>query len=324
MAAANIVMPAAFYVGNSSIKEFDEEPWEEIERDPRGVFLIWEPPKKTSKYILGADSSEGITGWSRGTRTDDDYKTDNGVVQVFEVDGARELLWDEKAEKDEDKRNPGQRGNKRIPLIDKHTRQQAVHLRDVQVAEFAAPCDAVELARVANVIGRVYRGTEEDEAELIWEAYPGCGMLMTQELLRIGYSNLWHWEYITDQAEDTNRLGWRSGRESMKLLWYRTRRHLMQRNVIVRSKWLLDEMAGAEIDMNKMRARASYGNHDDRLWSAAFALWAAHDWRYSEDPQDVVTDSPPPCDYQSYAPGLDEEGTYADWRSAATEDWMDD
>lgn len=253
----SIILPAALHVGHSSIREFDEEPWSEIEKDPRGVMLMWEPPQKNAKYILGCDASEGITGWSRATRTDDDFKTDNGVVEVFKIDGIRELVWDEKAEAEEDRKQPGKR-TARIPLIDKHTRQQGVHYRDLQVAEFAAPCDAVEIARVANVIGRLYRGDEEDEAELIWEAYPGCGMLTTQELLRLGYSNLWHWEYITEQAEETNRLGWRSGRESMKVLWYRSRRHLMQRNVVIRSKWLLDELAGAEIDMAKMRARACF------------------------------------------------------------------
>lgn len=318
----SIILPAALYVGSSSVKEFDEEPWEEIERDPRGVLLMWDAPKPNAKYIIGMDSSEGITGWTRGTRADDDYKTDNGVVEVFEIDGAKELLWDEEAERKEDRKHPGQR-TKRIPLIDKHTRQQAVNYRDVQVAEFAAPCDAVEIARVANIIGRMYRGKEEDEAELIWEAFPGCGMLTTQELLRLGYSNLWHWEYITDVAEETNRLGWRSGRESMKILWYRARRHLMQHKVVVRSKWLLDELAGAEIDLNKMRARAAYGMHDDRLWSSAFCWWAGHEWRYSEDPETQVTDTETPIDFQNYGPGLDDEGTYADWRASATDDWLE-
>lgn len=317
------VLPAALYVGHSSIREYDEEPWSEIERDPRGLLLMWEAPQKNAKYVLGCDASEGITGWSRGTRTDDDYKTDNGVIEVFKINGQRELVWDEKAEKDFDKKNPGQR-KERIPLIDSHTRQQAIHYRDVQVAEFAAPCDAVEIARVANVIGRIYRGEEEDEAELIWEAYPGCGMMTTQELLRLGYGNLWHWEYLTDVVEETNRLGWRSNRESMKILWFRIRRHLMQKNVVIRSQWLLNELSGAEIDMNKMRARAAYGHHDDRLWAASFALWAGHEWTYSEDSKEPVTEAAPTQDRQRYAPGLDDdEETFASWKESATADWFD-
>ncbi len=318
----SVVFPAAMFVGSSSVREFDEESMDDIMADPRGLLLMWSPPKKGAKYIVGVDSSEGITGWTRGMRTEDDYKTDNGVVEVFEIDGIREPVFDEKAEKAEDTLRPGQR-TARIPLIDKHTRQPAMHCRDLQVAEFAAPCDAVEIARVANIIGRVYRGDEEDEAELIWEAYPGCGMLTTQELLRLGYGNLWHWEYITDVAEETNRLGWRSGRESMKILWYRARRHLMQRNVVVRSKWLLDELSGAEIDMNKMRARAAYGMHDDRLWSAAFCWWAGHQWTYAEDSKEPVTEGEPPQDFQRYAPGLGDESYYADWKESATADWFD-
>ncbi len=149
-------------------------------------------------------------------------------------------------------------------------------------------------------------------------------MLTTQELLRLGYNNLWHWEYITEQAEETNRLGWRSGRESMKILWYRARRHLMQRNVVIRSKWLLNELSGAEIDMNKMRARAAYGMHDDRLWSACFCFWAGHEWQYQEYPQEPVRDSEAPMDYQNYAPGLDDgESSFTQWKSDATADWLD-
>ncbi len=315
--------PEALHVGKDSIREFTDEPWEEIERDPRGLLLMWERPRPSAKYIIGSDSSEGITGWTRATRTDSDYKVDNGVVEVFHVDGMREPMWDVEAEKQYDYDNPGLR-TKRIPLIDKHTKQQKVHCRDVQVAEFAAPCDPVEIARIANVVGRLYRGAEEDEAELIWEAAPGCGILETQELLRLGYQNLWHWEYIDSESEETNRLGWRSGRDSMRLLWTRARRHMMQRNAVIRSRWLLDELAGAEIDMQKMRARAAYGFHDDRLWASCFCFWAGHEWVYQEDPQDAVKESEGPSDYQNYAPGLDDgENSFTQWKSDAVSDWLD-
>lgn len=307
----SIVFPSALYLTDgSSIREFDEETFEEIERDPRGILHMWSPPQKGVKYVMGMDPSEGITGWSRATRTDDDFKTDNGAIEVFQIDAIRELCWKEE-------------NGKRVPEIDKHTRQQKVKYKDLQVAEFFAPCDAVEIARVANIIGRIYAGDEEDQCELIWEGWPGCGMLTTQELLRLGYGNLWHWEYIADVAEETARLGWRSTRESTKLLWYRSRRHLMQKNVVIRSKWLLAEYTNAEVDVDKMRARASFGYHDDLMTAADLALWAGHKWRYdSDNDRMAVSEAPTPFDFQNRAPVLGEEGTtYVDWRSSALADW---
>lgn len=272
---------------------------------------MWEAKERGAKYILGMDSSEGITGWSRATRTEDDHKVDNGVIEVFKIAGQRIPMFKEDV------------NGQRIPDIDPITKQQRIHYRDVQVAEFAAPCDAVEIARIANIIGRIYAQDDEDQAELIWEAWPGCGMLTTQELLRLGYGNLWHWEYISDIAEKTDRLGWRSNRESMKLLWYRTRRHLMQRNVVVRSKWLRSEYADAEIDMDKMRARASYGAHDDRFMAANFALWAGNRWTYElESEHQTVSETQGVRDFQNMAPVLGEDAqTFDEWRQSVIADW---
>lgn len=303
--------PQALHVGHSSIQTATES-WEDIERDPRGYLLMFEPPKAHGRYIMGMDTAEGITGWSRGARTDDDRKKDNSAIEVFEVDAIEELCWKEV-------------GGQRVPDIDPKTKRQRLQYRDVQVAEFAAPCDPVEAARVANVIGRIYKGREEDQCELIWESWPGCGMLATQELLRLGYGNLWHWEYIADVAEETNRLGWRSSRESMKLLWFRARRHLMHGQSLIRSQFLLDEYANAEIDMEKMRARAAYGAHDDRFIAANLCFWAGHEW--TQDPEsthEVVTEGPPVEDYQRRAPGFGEEfQSFGDWRQAVVDGWED-
>src|SRR5207253_5540499 len=68
-----------------------------------------------------------------------------------------------------------------LPIFDPITKRQNYLYRDVQVAEFAAPCDAVEIARVANVLGRIYAGDAEDQCELVWEGWPGCGMLRSEE-----------------------------------------------------------------------------------------------------------------------------------------------
>jgi hypothetical protein len=303
--------PQVLHVGNSSIEEYHEESWEDIKRDPRGVLLAWEPPRKNCKYIMGLDSAEGITGWSRGTRTDGDHKTDNGVIEVFRPDGLSEPLFVVE-------------GGRKVPDIDPITKRQRVLYRDVQVAEFAAPCDAVEIARVANVIGRIYAGDEEDQCELIWEAWPGCGILVTQELLRLGYGNLWHWEYIDSVAEETNRLGWRSTRESQKILWYRARRHLMNRQALLKSPFLVEEYANAEIDMDKMRARAAYGYHDDRFQAANMCFWAGHRWTYEADSTHEAVRETPLVDFQTYAPTLGDDTTsFADWKERCMSGWED-
>lgn len=306
--------PQVMHVKNSCLTEFTEESWDEVDRDPRGLVLMWEPPNPKAKYIMSMDPTEGITGWSRGTRTDNDHKTDNAAIEIFRVDGTYELM-------DKEVPNPAGKGTILAPDIDPLTNRQRRLYRDVQVCEFAAPCDAVEAARVANVLGRIFVGDEDDQCEFIWEAYPGPGVLSTQELLRLGYGNLWNWEYIDSAAEETNRLGWRSTRESQKLLWYRARRHLMNRKALIQSKFLLAEYANAEIDMEKMRARAAYGYHDDRFQAANMAFWAGHKWTYEvESTHEEVRDTPQ-TDYQRFAPTLDDVGGYSSWKESATADW---
>ncbi len=305
------VFPQVLHVSGNSIDEYHEESYEEIERDPRGLLLMWHPPKKNAKYIMGMDPTEGITGWSRATRTDGDHKTDNAAIEVFQVDGLVEPIFIvEKGQK--------------IPDIDPNTKRQRLLYRDLQVAEFAAPCDAVEAARVANVIGRIYAGEEEDQCEFIWEAWPGPGVLATQELLKLGYGNLWYWEYIDSVAEETNRMGWRSTRESQKLLWYRSRRHVMQRHCKINSQFLLAEYANAEIDVDKMRARAAYGYHDDRFQAANMCFWAGHKWTYEVERTSEAVTTTPVIDFQRYAPVLGDDNTgFGSWKERATEDWYD-
>ena len=302
--------PRVLHVSSSSVEDYRDESWEEIERDPRGVLLMWSAPIKKAHYMMGLDPTEGITGWSRGTRTDGDYKTDNAAIEVFQIDAIKEKLFRTE-------------GGKLVPDIDPITKRQRYVYKDLQVAEFAAPCDAVEIARVANILGRIYAGDEEDQCQLVWEAWPGPGLLTTQELLRLGYGNLWQWEYIDSVVEETNRMGWRSTRESQRLLWYRSRRHYMNEMAIIQSKFLLGELADAEVDADKMRARAAYGMHDDRMQAANMCLWAGHKWCYSVDRTDEAVTESVTTDYQQMAPSFDDFVSYSEWKENATADWYD-
>jgi hypothetical protein len=300
--------PDVLWVSGSHIEPYDAEPMEDILADPRGLLLMWSPPKPKARYVMGCDPTVGRTGWTRATRFDGDRKIDNGAIGVFEVDAIKEPMWTKE-------------GGKRIPDIDPITKEQRWFYRDLQVAEFAAPCDAVEIARVCNVLGRIYAGTEGDQCELIYESFPGPGMMTTQELLRLGYGNIWMWETFADgMAEPTRSMGWHSTPRSQQILWYRAQRHLLQRKAIIRSKWLLEELSNAEIDPDRMRAKAASGFHDDRIQMAMMAFWAAHRWTQDSERSDEPVTSAPVIDHQRYAPVLGETGqSYKDARESF--DW---
>jgi len=295
---------AAYHVSGSRLTQCSESE-SSIQDDPRGLLLMFEPPVANATYMMGGDPTVGITGWSRALRTEGDHKVDNGALEVFRVDAIKLLFF----------------GKDGQPEIDPQTKAQRWIYRDLQVAEYAAPVDAVELARVANLLGRIYAGDAEDQCEFIYEAYPGPGMLTTQELLRLGYGNLWMWEYIDSAAEQTNRVGWRSSRESQKLLWYRSRRHLMERRAKIVSPYLVSEYSNAVIDVDKMRAKAAYGSHDDRLQAANMCFWAGHRWTYdAERTNEPVTDKPE-VDWQHRAPVLGEYKSYRDAWAEAVDGW---
>ena len=297
----------SFHVsGNSLIATSESD--ESVNDDPRGLVLMWEEPKPYAKYIIGLDPSEGITGWSRGSRQDGDHKTDNGVVEVFRPNAMKLPLFKDGK-----------------PMIDKLTNQQMFVMRDLQVAEFAAPIDAVEIARVANILGRIYAGEDDDQAELILESYPGPGPLTTQELIRLGYGRLWMWEHFADSVvEETNAIGWHATPRSTRILWTRARRHLMERKAKILSKWLVAEYTNAVVDMDRMTARACYGQHDDRLRAANLCYWAGHRWTQNvESTYEQVTERPI-SDWQHNAPTLGENRSYRETWAEAVDNWSED
>lgn len=256
---------------------------------------MWREPNPRARYIMGMDPSVGITGWHRSSRTDDDYKTDNGAIEIFEVDAARYQAKDDKGQ----------------PLfLDKAKKQPVWIYQDVQVAEYFAPVDAVEIARVCWVLGNVYRGNAEEQCELIFEAQPGPGILSTQELLRLNYNNLWHWEIIGGtEAEETRTIGWRAFYESNRLLWYRTRRHMLEDRAVIYSPYLFNEWGNAQIDADMSFIKAHWGNgvHDDLVKACSLAFWAGHKWEYQEDNHFVEpVMEQAEVDWQHRAPTMDD------------------
>lgn len=162
---------------------------------------------------------------------------------------------------------------------------------DVQVAEYAAPVDAEELASVTNTLGRVYAGSAEDNQALaLIEVYPGMGIVTQRELIsRYGYTHLPPWRYEDSLAPRlSNRFGWYSTRDSRKMLWSRGGRHLFKGHVRLYSPWLVEEMADCTPDnFLAVTGRAGSGMHDDRVVALLLALWAANEWSLTIEPQEA-------------------------------------
>jgi len=220
--------------------------------DSRGLIHVWQPPVATANYVVSADPSYGITGWHRLARSEDDVRTDNGAVEVIRC------------------------GTQGRP--------------DVQVAEYAAPIDAEDLATVVNFLGRMYGGANEDgQALVIVEVQPGPGLLTQRELInRFGYSNLFVWQHLDQRTTTLTRsYGWYSSRQSRQMLWIRGTRHINQRKITLNSPWLIEEMTDLVLDnWLNFTARAQWGSHDDRCVALMMGIWAANQWSFDNAPEE--------------------------------------
>lgn len=241
--------------------------------DVRGHLLVWEPPSDTCDYSLGCDPTTGVLGWSRATRTDEDYKHDNAAIEVFRVGSYREVRVQE--------------GKETISRLEKQP--------DVQVAEWAGPLDAQDLAAVVNFIGRMFGGSHEDKQALATiEVYPGPGWLTQREMHdRFGYTRFLPWlqEGRNMIQRDTGKRGWISNQHTRRDLWVRCGGHLKRRRAILRSKQLVEEMVACTPDnFIALTARAARlgksGLNDDRVVATMLALWAANEWQVGQEPSE--------------------------------------
>lgn len=245
--------PSEFRVGMTRIVQSPDDVYD---GDPRGIIWLYEPPSPRSSYVMGVDAAQGRTGWSRYNRGEDDTNTDNGAIVVLRI-GAGE---------------PGSPGFR----------------PDVQVAEYAAPIDPYDLAKVANALGRMYGGRNEDgQALCIVEVYPGPGGPTQRTMMEAyGYTNMYRWQFLdTGMASERSKFdfGWYSTKQSMQHLWTRGLRLIHRRQLVARSPHLVEEFADCHMDYVRLRGAAETG-HDDRATACLLALWAGHNWTFSVEP----------------------------------------
>lgn len=248
--------------------------------DKRGLICLLEPPRRNARYVMGVDPCAGITGWDREHRTTDDLANDNGSIEVIRCGNGQE-----------------------IP--------------DVQVAEYAAPVDAEDLADVAALLGRMYCGNSDSgEALAIIEIWPGPGLLTQRRLMNhFNYQNFFRWEYLdTMVPKATNTFGWQSTPKTLHLLWTRYARHYRKGLLRIRTATLMDEMRGLQKAQGQPFPEA-VGElaRDDRVRAASMAVWAAHDWILAESSteQQKVTSVSTEPEWQSS--DCSSEDLYTSW-----------
>lgn len=223
------------------------DPHLEYDGDIRGCLCIWEPPIPGGTYVMGIDPTVGRTGWNRYNRVKEDRKTNNGAIEVI-----------------------------RIGKLDNKGNMRP----DMQVAEYAAPVDPFDLAFTANMIGRLYAGTEEDQCKCIIEVYPGPGVSTLRQMLDLGYTNHFRWEYYADTAaRPAQSLGWYASPKTLRDLWIKASRHVNLRQVIVRSGWLAEEWADCRMgDKDYGENPNNEQGHGDRVRAFNLAVWLANGW----------------------------------------------
>lgn len=224
--------------------------------ESRGVIWCWELPSRTHTYVIGGDPTVGIPGWNLQNRNPDDRSTDNGAIEVIRL-------------------------GKRRPVEEKGKEVRYVQEPDVQVAEYAAPVDPITYAAVLNAMGKLYRGSADDEGCLInFEVGPGPGIAVFPELYsRWGYTNLFQQPYLDSPRPKRNiDMGFWSTQQSKQLLWTKGVRHIWLGGFQCHSPWLLEEMVDANSERFVFKKRSNGPQHDDRWTALLLALWAAHSW----------------------------------------------
>lgn len=212
--------------------------------DPRGLVLLFEPPRMDVVYSIGIDPAGGIVGWDRRFRsdTDEELRRDNSVISGWYRDPGTGLL--------------------------------------VQSFEFAGPIAPREFALYCATLGRIYSGANGPErgSPLIIEVNAGGGGTEVQNILinDLKYYNMWQRTRFNGAIhKQVDQWGWQSTLQTVQQLWVMGKDLIEQPGYPVRpmSTYLIKEMGYARWDPIKMRGAAMSGAHDDRVSAMLLALW---------------------------------------------------
>lgn len=244
-------------------------PVQSLDDDPRGIVWCWEAPNAKAQYVLGVDTSVGITGWDRLLRTQEDKKVDNATIQVLRV-GSPDI-------------------------------QVAEYAAPIDHYELATVINFLGRMYAGNA--------EDSQALACIEMNNGGWATHNELVNRYGYINMPPWrmsgkgltEHITD------RYGWYSSRSTRKDLWIKGMRHINAKGVRIHSPWLVEEMTDCTWDnFLAMTARGIYGAHDDRVVAMLIAIWYAHEWSLDlNPPEEANVERADMPDYQRTAISLD-------------------
>jgi hypothetical protein len=217
---------------------------ERDEKDPRGLVLLYEPPRLDVLYSLGADPAVGLVGWNRRTRSDTstELNRDNACASGWYRDPRSGL--------------------------------------SLQAFEFAGPIAPREFARYLYALGRVYSGAHgpEQGSPIVIEVNNGGTEVQNVLINDYRYYALWRRTSFNGvQQKQLDQWGWLSTRKSVPELWIYGKDVLEQPTLPIRprSLYLIEEMGLARWDAARQRGEvpAGGGKHDDRISAMLLALW---------------------------------------------------
>lgn len=287
-------LPRAYQIGDMQLVPVYTT--ERDATDPRGLVMMFDPPRADVVYSVGVDTAAGIVGWSRDFRRDDDSETrkDNSCASIWYHDRKRNIAR--------------------------------------QALEVAGPIAPDEFAPLVLALGRLYRGMNAEEigAPLIIEVSPSESGARCQQILisQYGYYNFFQWVVFNGmEMLERNTWGWISSTSSVPLLWSKGKDQVESAAMPMRpqSQFLFEEMSGCRWDTQRRRGYAPPPAHDDRVTAALLSLWQLYNWANPiahYKPQVVRVygageEDPKRVDFQRR--DLATEGAYAE----AVDEWMD-
>lgn len=157
---------------------------------------------------------------------------------------------------------------------------------DEQVAEWASDFHTTrELLDVVETLGWFYQGSDDLPALVVIEV-TGPGMDVCSDLAGKGYPNLYE-RQIWDKLDETfaNKIGWSTNRATRPRLISKGIHAFSQKDLVVNSPHLFDEMQDFTGDPLKAKTQAKSGRHDDRVMALLIGYHGGHDeeWLAGED-----------------------------------------